>query len=69
MLTVSRNGKGRDEYRGGRYDLWQRLLRFPLVGMAQHVLPPSACGADDRDGGDGSKLAVHLYWKWRQGRD
>jgi hypothetical protein len=37
--------------------------------MAQHVLPPSACGADDRDGGDGSKLAVHLYWKWRQGGD
>ena len=67
MLAVSRNGKGSDQYRGGRYGLWQRLLRFPLVGVAQYVLPPSAVARTIATVAMAKKLAVHLYWKWHQG--
>jgi hypothetical protein len=38
--------------------------------VAQQVLPPChAARTENRQGGHGPELAVHLYWMWRQGWD
>src|SRR5258708_29682996 len=39
-------------------------------GMAQQVFPlDDAPGPEDRQGCDGRRLAIRLYWMWRKGWD
>ena len=38
--------------------------------MAQPILPSAdAAGTENSQGGDGRRLAVDLYWMWREQRD
>src|SRR5215510_2440843 len=40
------------------------------VGVAQPVLPPGdAAGTENGESGDGTPLAIRLYWMWREGHD